>query len=246
MFIEENHTSRQCTIRGVITGFEDRTKSESTRSRWGHLCLRVAALFLLLQSGGFAFAQFHHRAKARPAPPSASLTFMMRDGTCVDGPISNITPKAVTVQPLQKPPVTILRADLLQVTQEDAVLFSARSSWSDVETVQLSPHESFTVKTRKGQLIQGRPLSVSDKGLVYKWFLWLKKRYPKDQIVAVDYLRMKPASPAFDYFTQEAPALLFFYPEFYDRLAGLEGHVPVRLYDVLLHEDNAPLKCAQR
>jgi len=171
---------------------------------------------------------------------------MMRDGTCVDGPISNITPKAVTVQPIQKPPVTIQRGDLLQVTQEDAVLFSARSSWADVEAVQLSPHESFIVKTRKSQLIQGRPLSVSDKGFVYKWFFGLKKRYPKDQIVAVDYLRMKPASPAFDYFTQEAPALLFFYPEFYDRLAGLEGHVPVRLYDVLLHEDNAPLKCTQR
>jgi hypothetical protein len=206
----------------------------------------VAVLFCLLQSGGVAFAQFHHRAKVQPAAPSASLTFMKRDGTCVDGPIATITPKSVTVQPPQKAPVTIQRSDLLRVTQEDAVLFSARSSWADVEAVQLSPHESFTVKTRKGQLIQGRPLSVSDNGFFYRRFLWLKRRYLKKQIVAVDYLRMKPASPAFDYFTQEAPALLFFYPEFYDRLAGLEGHVPVRLYDVLLHEDNAPLKCSQR
>jgi hypothetical protein len=95
-------------------------------------------------------------------------------------------------------------------------------------------------------LIQSRPLSISDSGLVYKRFLWLKKRYPKDQIVAVDYLRMKPASPAFDYFTQEAPALLFFYPECYDRLGGLEGHVPVRLYDVLLHEDDTALNCSRR
>jgi hypothetical protein len=174
------------------------------------------------------------------------MTFIKRDGSCVDGPIAAITPKAVTVQPQQNPPVTIQRGDLLQVTQEDAVLFSARSSWADVEAVQLSPHESFIVKTRKGVLISGRPLSISDKGFIYKRFLWLKKRYPKDQIVAVDYLRMKPASPAFDYFTQEAPALLFFYPEFYDRLGGLEGQVPVRLYDVLLHEDDSSLNCSPR
>ena len=174
------------------------------------------------------------------------MTLIKRDGSCVDGPIAAITPKAVTVQPQQNPPVTIQRGDLLQVTQEDAVLFSARSSWADVEAVQLSPHESFIVKTRKGVLISGRPLSISDKGFIYKRFLWLKKRYPKDQIVAVDYLRMKPASPAFDYFTQEAPALLFFYPEFYDRLGGLEGQVPVRLYDVLLHEDDSSLNCSPR
>jgi hypothetical protein len=229
----------------VNKGIQGWTKSESMRARSGQLCLRIAALFLLLQCGRFAFAQFHHRAKVHPAAPSASLTFIRKDGTCIDGPIASITPKAVTVQPPQKPPVTIQRSDLLQVIQEDAVLFSARSSWADVEAVQLSPHESFTLKTRKGVLVQGRPISVTDYGFVFKRYLWLKKRYPKDQIVSVDYLRMKPASPAFDYFTQEAPALLFFYPEFYDRLAGLEGHVPVRLYDTLLHEDNAPLKCSQ-
>ena len=45
---------------------------------------------------------------------------------------------------------------------------------------------------------------------------------------------------------QEAPALLFFYPEFYDRLRGLEGKVPVRLYDALQPENDAPLHCSNR
>ena len=35
--------------------------------------------------------------------------------------------------------------------------------------------------------------------------------------------------------------MLFFYPEFYDQLKGLEGRVPVRLYDAVQHEDNSPL-----
>jgi hypothetical protein len=30
---------------------------------------------------------------------------------------------------------------------------------------------------------------------------------------------------------QEAPYMALFYPEFYYRAAGLEGRVPVRLYD---------------
>ena len=87
-------------------------------------------------------------------------------------------------------------------------------------------------------------LQVTPDGLVYKRFLWLKKRYAKAQIVTVDYLRTKPDADVFDYFTQEAPALLFFYPEFYDRLRGLEGRIPVRLYDAVMAEDDAVLKCS--
>jgi len=170
----------------------------------------------------------------------------MRDGTCVDGPISRIEPKTVTVRQFQKPSVPIQRADLLQVKQGDALLFSARSSWADVEAVRLLPRESFVLKLRNGNVVKGRPLGVSDDGMIFRHLLWMKRRYAKDQIVTVDYMRMRPESDAFDYFTQEAPALLFFYPEFYDRLAGMEGRVPVRLYDGVLHEDDTVLRCVRR
>ena len=241
----KEHTFRQCTIRGVITSYPGCAVYKSMSAGAARGGLLIAVLLCLLQSSGFAFP---HRSRKRPeaVAPSASLTFIRKDGACIDGPIASIAPKAVTIQQPQKPPVVLQRNDLLQVTQEDAVLFSARSSWADVEAVQLSPHESFLLKTRKGKLIQGRPLTVTSEGFVYKRFLWLKKRYPKDQIVTVDYLRMKPVSSVFDYFTQEAPALLFFYPEFYDRLAGLEGRVPVRLYDALLPQNDATLQCSKR
>jgi len=176
---------------------------------------------------------------------SASLTFMKKDGSCVAGPILKIEPSVVTVR-AQTGTVTIPRQDLLQVVQGDSLVFSARSSWGDVEQVHLRSRESFWVKLHNGKLITEIPLQVTADGLVYKRFLWLKKRYAKAQIVTVDYLRTKPDADVFDYFTQEAPALLFFYPEFYDRLGGLEGHVPVRLYDTLLHEDDSALKCSQR
>jgi hypothetical protein len=202
---------------------------------------RVAAALLALHCG-LAFAQFH-RHRTQPVTISASFNFMKKDGSCVAGPILKIEPSVATVRE-QMGPATIPRRELLQVSQGDSLVFSARSSWADVEAVQLRPRESFLVKLHNGKLITEAPLQVTPDGLVYKRFLWLKKRYAKAQIVTVDYLRTKPDADVFDYFTQEAPALLFFYPEFYDRLRGLEGRIPVRLYDAVMAEDDAVLKCS--
>jgi hypothetical protein len=229
----------------VRAGIKHWIVGEFPKSDWGRFGFRVAALLLVMQYATVVFAQRHPHAP-KSVTHSASLTFMKKDGACVDGPISKIDPKTVTVQQFQKPPVMIQRNDLLQVSQGDALIYSARSSWADVAAVHLLPHESLMLKMRNGKVIKGRPLFVTPDGIVFKYGLWRKKLYGKDQIVTVDYLRVKPESDAFDYFTQEAPALLFFYPEFYDRLAGLEGRIPVHLYDALLPEDDAQLKCSRR
>jgi hypothetical protein len=229
----------------VITGFHGWAAFKSMNVGVCRRAIRIALVFLLLPWGGFAFSQ-SVPGSLRGLKHSASLTFMEKDGTCVDGPIFKIDPKAVSIQQVQKPPVTILRNDLVQVSQRDALVFSARSSWADVQAVHLLPRESFMLKIRNGKVIKGRPFRVVADGIVFKRGLWMKKRFGKDQILTVDYLRVKPDSDVFDYFAQEAPAMLFFYPEFYDRLSGLEGRIPVRLYDVVRREDNATLKCLQR
>jgi len=242
--VTKEHGLRQCTIRGVITGFQGWTVGQSKRVGAGGSGLRIAALILLLQWSGFAFSQKAHRSPPG-AVHSASLRFMRKDGSCVDGPISKIDPKSVTITQSAQPPVSIQRNDLLQVSQGDALVFSARSSWADVEALHLLPREAFSIRLHNGKTIKDSPLRVTADGMVFKRYLWMTKRIGKDQIVTVDYLRMKPESDAFDYFAQEAPALLFFYPEFYDRLAGLEGRIPVRLYDAVRPEEDAPLKCLQ-
>jgi len=220
---------------------------ESTvRKNWSRWVLRLGAAILILNAGGLGFAQFHRRNKVESVAPSTSLTFMKRDGSCVTGPILKIEPKLLTVRGPQSAPVAIERKDLLQASQGDSLVFSARSSWADVEAVHLRPRESFEVKLRNSKLIEERPLRVTDDGFVYKRFLWLKKRYAKAQVVTVDYLRMRPDSDVFDYFTQEAPSLLFFYPESYDRLKGLEGRIPVRLYDAAMRDDDTALRCSPR
>jgi hypothetical protein len=231
---------------GVFENPNQPGEESAVRKNWSRWVWRLAAATLMLNAGVLAFAQFHRRNKVERVAPSTSLTFMKRDGSCVAGPIVKIEPRMVTVQQPQSVPVTIERRDLLQASQADALVFSARSSWADVEAVHLRPREGFELKLRNGKLIDERPLRVTDEGFVFKRFLWLKKHYAKAQIVTVDYLRMKPDSDAFDYFTQEAPALLFFYPESYDRLKGLEGRIPVRLYDAAMREDDAALKCSNR
>src|SRR5271166_4612088 len=130
------------------------------RSRWGW---RLTAAILVLNAGAPAFAQFHRRNKVERVAPSTSLTFMMRDGSCVTGPILKIEPKVVTVR-AQSGPATIARQELVQASQGDALVFSARSSWADVQAVHLKARESFEVKLRSGKLIEERPLRVTDDG----------------------------------------------------------------------------------
>jgi hypothetical protein len=220
MFEEEDHSFRQCTIR------------------------QIAALLLLAVVALHAHAWPKHHA-AKSAPRSTSIAFIEKTGACIIGPILKIEPKTLTVSQSPKPPILIQRASLLQASQTDSLLFSARSSWADVESLHLHPRESVILKLRNGTQVTGRPTEITDTGVLFSYGPFLKKSYSKAQIATVDYLRIKPNSAAFDDFAQQSPALLFFYPESYDRVSGLEGRVPVRLYDAVQPQDNTPLKCAQ-
>jgi len=208
-----------------------------SRWAWG------AAAAIAVLHCGVAGAQSHHRAKPVRVPPNTSMTFLKKDGSCVEGRIAKIEPKALTIQS-QSGAVTLSRPDLLQASQAGSLVFSARSSWADVEAVHLRLPEAFELRLRSGKVVKGQPLRITADGFVFKRIAWLTTRYAKNQIVTVDYLRVKPDADGFDYFTQTAPALLFFYPESYDRLKNDEGRIPVRLYDAVQKEDDTVLQCS--
>ena len=63
---------------------------------------------------GFGFVEEH---LARVHPHVHEM-----DGTCIDGPIAKADAATVVVQPYGKPPVTIPRPDLLQISQGDALI----------------------------------------------------------------------------------------------------------------------------
>jgi hypothetical protein len=170
---------------------------------------------------------------------------MRRDGTCVEGPISKVDAKAVTIQPYKKPPISIQREDLLQVKQGDALVFSAVSSWSDVMAAHVVPHEAFVLRTRGGKMAKGMPSQVTHDSITLKEGL-VTTEYSKAEIITIDYLRVKPGTDGWGYFAQESPELLFLFPETYFRLMGPEGTVPVRLFDASKPDVGAILQCSAR
>jgi hypothetical protein len=205
---------------------------------------RIAIVFYVLHYCPCLFSQATPDT-LRGVSHSASLAFLKRDGTCVEGPISKVDAQAVTIQPYQKPPISIQREDLLQVRQGDALVFSAVSSWDDVMAAHVVPHEGFVLKTRSGKVVKGVPSKVTQDSITLKQGL-ITTEYSKAEIIAVDYLRVKPRTDTWGYFAQESPELLFLFPETYYRLLGLEGRVPVRLFDASKPEAGALLQCSSR
>jgi len=176
---------------------------------------------------------------------SATFTFIRRDGTCVTGRIAKADTKSMTIQPFGLPPITLERGSLLQVIQGNALLFSARSSWADVASVHVYPHEVLVLKIRSAKEVRGAPLKVTPGSISLKHALG-KTVYPKADIDIVDYLRVKPATDSFMSTLDEFPYALFLEPEFYYRVAGLEGRIRVRLYDASKPEDDSPVNCSGR
>jgi hypothetical protein len=176
---------------------------------------------------------------------SASLTFTKRDLACVEGPISKADVHTVTIQPYKKPPIVIPREDLLQVSQGDALLFSAISSWNDVMATHVVKHEGFVIRTRSGNAVSGRPLLVTKDAITLRHGL-TSTTYQKAEILSVDYLRVRPPTDSWGYFETESPELLFFLPETYYRLMGFEGTVRVRLFDASKPETTGPVQCLTR
>jgi hypothetical protein len=208
--------------------------NESNNAGRNLTCFGIAVFLLLLRPAPYVLSQPTPDA-LKGVTHSASLTFVKRDGTRVEGPISKIDATSITIQPYKQPPITIARFDLLQVRQGDGLLFSAISSWGDVEAAHVVPHEAFVLRMQSGKVVKGRPLKVTADTITLKHGL-ITTDYAKEEIKTVDYLRVKPGTDTWDYFAQESPELLFFFPETYYRLMGLEGRIPVRLYDASVPE----------
>jgi hypothetical protein len=173
---------------------------------------------------------------------SSSFKFVQRDGTCIYGKVSKADASSVTVQPFEKPPITLQKDTLLQVSQGNALLYSARSSWADVSAAILYPHEALVLSLKGGKQVKGKPTKTSSDSITLKHG-FEATLYPKSEVVTVDYLRVKPATDLFMSFLGEAPWVLVFDPEFYYRATGLVGRIKIRLYDATKPEDDTPIAC---
>jgi hypothetical protein len=169
------------------------------------------------------------------------MMFLSQSGSCVSGTIQNTDIHTITVRSTAGS-VVLKREELLQVRQGDALVFSGRSSWADVTGVHFVPHEALIVNLKNGKQVTGKPAKVNADELILKHGLAVT-RYAKSEVATVDYVRVKPESDGFDYLAQEAPAVLWFDPETYARMVGLEGTIIVRLYDSTKPESTTPATC---
>jgi hypothetical protein len=201
--------------------------------------LKEAVMFGLLISCICAGAQ-SAGDPLRKAGASSTLTFLTKDGSCWRGTVLKADPTSITVQPLKEKPVGLRRDELLQVSQGNALVFSARSSWLDVVNVHLYPRELLVLVTKTGKKIEGVLVNAGSDSITIKHGLTTSK-LPKAEVLTVDYLRWRPASDGFNIALEESPWALVFYPEFYGRVAGAEGKVAVRLYDASKPEDDSKL-----
>src|SRR6266851_369231 len=125
----------------------------------------------------------------------ASYTFVDRNRSCIDGKIKEVDDRAVTIVRGKAPEVTMERAHLLRITSggwAGGVIFSGRSSWSDVVRI-VGPrfHPDIAVVMKSGQEHKGKLLSASDVALTLERS---RKRVniSKDEVSTVSYIRLKP------------------------------------------------------
>jgi hypothetical protein len=173
---------------------------------------------------------------------SSSFRFVHRDGTCVFGKLSKADTTSVTVQPYHKPSITIPREGLLQISQGNALLFTARSSWADVSAATLYPREALVLNLKSGKRVKGKPVKTDSDAITLKHGIHTTL-YPKSDVATIDYLRVKPATDGFMSILGEAPWILLLDPEFYYRATGLPGRIQVRLFDATKPEDDTPVEC---
>jgi hypothetical protein len=204
---------------------------------------------LLIWVAAAAALLFNLRAEGQSEPKtldsvthSSSFKFVERDGTCLYGKISRADATSITVQPFQKPPMTLPKDNLLQVSQGNALLYSARSSWADVSATPVYPREALVLGMKRGKHVKGKPTKTTSDNITLKHG-FSTTLYPKSEILTVDYLRVKPATDAFMAVLGEAPWLLLLDPEFYYRATGLPGKIQIRLYDATKTEDDRPIAC---
>jgi small nuclear ribonucleoprotein (snRNP)-like protein len=162
---------------------------------------------------------------------SSTFNIVSRDGSCVQGVLRAVDPDTLSLEPFKSPTVKLKRDDILQVSQRNALLYSVISSWDDVKSTHPVPREALVLTLRSGKRVKGQIIQIDDASISLKHGL-VTTIFQKSEIQTVDYLRWRPESDGFDFMLEEAPYMTLFYPEFYYRTLGLEGRVPVRLYDI--------------
>ena len=176
----------------------------------------------------------------------ASYIFVDRNHSCVDGKIKEVDDRAVTIIRGNSPEITTERTHLLRITSggwAGGVIFSGRSSWSDVvRIVGRRFHPEIAVVMKSSQEHKGKLLSASDVALTLE-ISRKRVNISKDEVSTVSYIRPKPLGDSAAYADDELAWMKVFDPQLWPHLLHLQPPLSVRLYDASLPEDNSSIVC---
>lgn len=176
----------------------------------------------------------------------ATYTFIDRNHSCFEGMIKQVDDRAVTITRRNSPEIATERRNLLRVTWgawAGGVIFSGRSSWSDVvRIVGRRFHPDIAVVMKSGQEHKGKLFSASDTTLTLESS---RKNLDinKDEVSTVSYIRSKPLSDSAAYADDELAWMKVFDPQLWPRLLHLQSPLSVRLYDASSREDTSSIVC---
>lgn len=169
---------------------------------------------------------------------------------CGNAKIDQVAEKAVTLKREDHTKITIERQDLLRLGEwglsANGILYSGRSSWSDVRNQRHDPKNPqrgarLRVVTLDGKNHEGQMIEVDDTHLV---LLDADKRVQlaRSDISKVSYLRLKPFSDRAEYVAEELPLLWVLDPEVL-RYELDFTRIPVLLYDSSAPQDDSAIEC---
>lgn len=196
----------------------------------------------------------------RQLPHRASLMFLEQDRTCYFGQIQAATDKSVVVR-TDKSDITIARANLLRIQRGRpsapsvnlflplSVVYSGRSSWADILWFMPliskwpSVEVRMSVATTDGKLRKGDLKEVTETEIVLRDPFGKETQISRTKVSRIAYIQTKPLSDQQEFNWEELAMFRIFDPVLYSRMFHAGDTIPVRLYDLILPEDNSPVQC---
>jgi preprotein translocase subunit YajC len=201
------------------------------------------AICLALSSRALGPAKADPWENLRCVTRHRAYTFFDRESNCTTGQILTVTDQSVTIKPPQGNNITVERRNVVRVTDwngRNNVIYSAKSSWSDVEAINTKA--SVNVLTKNGRVCQGKVVSTSDTGITLMHSN-CDINLAKEDIAQVYRVRSKPMSEGAERSAQE---LFVVDPRLWPYLLNISAKISVRLYDSSVPEDDSPVQCKNK
>jgi hypothetical protein len=202
----------------------------------------LGRIVYLLAAGSIALPAATEWDNLKQVTHRRSYGFALRDGTCVTGKIVSVAADSVKIN--LPSPATLERSDVVRVSDGNHVydvVYSGRSSWSDVVGIPPNARSYLRVVTKDDNQHEGAAAQVGDSEITLD-----KKGKPekiqKGDVARVYYVRLKPLSDSARYSDEEHFPLN---PELWPYYWNIGVHMPVLLYDSSAPEDNSKIVCSK-